>query len=267
MKEKTRIIYVLLAVFAGFLGAHSYYAGNKIKALIQFVCGASVILFPVSYIWALYDVFTHHNDVEENPMRDDYPRLAFWLPLSINILLPVLVLFVYLAITVVPAIAETQKNSERFNCAANLKQIGIAYQMFALDHSGRYPNLEKDFKKLEKYDNRINTYTCQTKKNQPGPYLYIGGYREPVSPKVPVAIERLNNHPGFINILRADGTVDSIPYKERRYFNLAAQFHPDVTKEEFELIKRKFRQFDIPRPQQPTSAEKKAAKPAKPGKK
>ena len=42
MKEKNRLVFVVLAAFLGFLGVHSYYTGNKIKALFQFLPGISV---------------------------------------------------------------------------------------------------------------------------------------------------------------------------------------------------------------------------------
>ena len=92
MKEKKRIVYVLLGAFFGFLGIHSYYAGNKLKALVQFACGMFIFLVPlaflnpyyllyvlpfiISYLWALHDIRTHYMDVEDQLMLDEYPRLA-----------------------------------------------------------------------------------------------------------------------------------------------------------------------------------------------
>ena len=91
MKEKKRIVYVLLGSFLGFLGIHSYYAGNKLKALIQFICGIFLFLIPlalvnphylmymfpfiISYFWALHDIRTHYTDVEDQPMIDEFRRV------------------------------------------------------------------------------------------------------------------------------------------------------------------------------------------------
>lgn len=263
MKEKKRIVYVLLGAFFGFLGVHSYYAGNKLKALFQFICGAFIILVPlamlrqvyllallpfiISYLWALYDTRTHYADVEDRPMIDDYPRLSRWLPLCINVFLPLAVFLIYSGCILVPAIMEGQEKTDRIDCIRNLGLIGTACQFFALEHSGRYPDLETEFKMLEKYDKNVRKYFCPSKRKLDEPYLFIGGYRGEVSAKAPVAIERLSNHPGFITILRANGAIDSISYKKRRYFDLAAYFYKDVTKDEFEHIKRKFREFDIPK--------------------
>ena len=262
MKEKKRIVYVLLGSFLGFLGIHSYYTGNKYKALFQFICGMFIFLIPlayitpiniiymfpfiISYFWALHDIRTNYTDVEDQPMIDEHPRLAYWIPLCVNIMLPIFVFCVYAGCILIPAIMESQEKTDRIDCIRNLGLIGTSCQFFALEHAGRYPDLDTEFKQLEKYDKNIQKYFCPSKKRLKEPYLYIGGYRGDLSAKAPVAIERLSNHPGFITILRANGSIDSIPYKKRRYFDLAAYFYNDVTKEEFEHIKKKFREFDIP---------------------
>ena len=265
MKEKKRIVYVLLGAFFGFLGVHSYYAGNKFKALAQFICGASIFSIPlvivhpnsfyylvpfaISYLWAVHDIRNIYTDVEDIPMIDEYPRLSHWLPIGINILLPSLTFGIYSACILIPAILESQEKTDRIDCIRNLGLIGTACQFFALDHAGRYPDLETEFSKLKKYDKNVEKYFCPSKRRLKEPYLYIGGYRGDLSAKAPVAIERLSNHPGYITILRANGSIDSISYKKRRYFDLAAYFYKDVNQDEFEHIKKKFREFDIPKVQ------------------
>ncbi len=273
MNEKNRLIFVLLAVFLGFLGFHNYYAGHKIRALCQFllgICGIimvvlscllsfyillgpAVILLLIPFAWAMYEVFTVQTDIYDVPMKDEHPGLGFWLPIVVDFIIPGLILVSVIIVKLLPAIWLSQENTERLNCADNLNTLGMAMQMFALDNSGRYPNLEKqqDFEKLATYDKRINYFICQANTKQRYPFHWIGGYREPVSPKVPVAIERLENHKGFVNILFADGSVKSMEYTQPTYLQLAAALREGISKDEFELLKRKLRQLDNPQQASP----------------
>lgn len=282
MNEKNRDVFVVLAAFLGFLGVHSYYAGYKMKALLQFlpgICGVlvlilsqvfsitmlflpAVILLLIPFVWAMYDVFTVHSDVCDVPFKDDHPQLGFWLPIVVDFIIPGLILLTLIIVKLLPAIWLSQENTQRLNCADNLNTLGMAMQMYALDHSGRYPNLEsaKDFEKLATYDKRINYFICQANQEQRRPFLWIGGYREPVSPKVPVAIEQIGNHKGFVNILFADGSVKSLEYSQPTYLQLAGALREEISKEEFELLKRKLRQFDNPQAAAPS---KKTPAPAK----
>ena len=268
MNEKNRLVFVVLAAFLGIFGVHSYYIGRKLKALFQFlpgICGLIVlvlswilsvyflfipalILLLVPFVWAVYDIFTVNSDVCDVPMKDEHPQLGFWLPVTVDFIIPGLILLTVIILKLLPAIWLSQENTQRLNCADNLNTLGMAMQMFALDHSGRYPNLEKkeDFEKLVKYDKRVNFFICQANQKQRYPFLWIGGYREPVSPKVPVALERIGNHKGFVNILFADGSVKSLEYNQPTYLQLAAALREGITKEEFELLKRKLKQFDNP---------------------
>ena len=283
MNEKNRLVFVVLAAFLGFLGVHSYYTGNKIKALFQFlpgICGLlililscilsiyillwpALILLLIPFAWAMYDVFTVGTDVYDVPMKEEHPALEFWLPILVDFVIPGLILLTVVIIKLIPAIWLSQENTERLNCADNLNTLGMAMQMFALDHSGRYPNLEKekDFEKLAGYDKRISYFICQANQKQRYPFLWIGGYREPMSPKVPVAVERIGNHKGFVNILFADGSVKSLEYPHSTYLQLAMVLRDGITKDEFEMLKRKLKQFDNP---QPAASAKKAPVSAKP---
>ena len=282
MNEKNRLVFVVLAAFLGIFGAHSYYIGRKLKALFQFlpgICGLIVlilscllsvyilflpalILLLIPFVWAVYDIFTVNSDVYDVPMKDEHPHLGFWLPVTVDFVIPGLILLTVIILKLLPAIWLSQENTERLNCADSLNTLGMAMQMFALDHSGRYPNLEKkqDFEKLEKYDKRINYFICQANQKQRYPFLWIGGYREPVSPKVPVALERIGNHKGFVNILFADGSVKSLEYTQPTYLQLAAALREGITKDEFELLKRKLKQFDNPPQKLPGSAKQPAKK-------
>ena len=68
--KKSRLIYILLALFLGSLGIHNFYAGYKKKAVIQLLCtfpGAFLVV-PVLIlgIWILVDIVTVTKDAEGN---------------------------------------------------------------------------------------------------------------------------------------------------------------------------------------------------------
>ncbi len=284
MKQKNRLIYVLLALFFGFLGVHCYYAGNKIKSLILFILGVTTLLLTffaslyfglfcyfVLFLWSAFDAFSRDVDSEKEPFLDKTPGLRFGLSLTGFVILPVLAIFSYIGVFLIPALFDSKEKTDLLNCIGNLSELGSTCQMYALQNGGRYPNLEnpKEFQAVAKTNNHINYLICQSMTGQRYPYILLGGYREPVNGKLPVAIERIGNHAGFVNVLLADGTVKSLETKERTYLSLAALFHGDLNRREFEDLKRKLKALDA-NPLPPTAysrqhldSQKKAVAPAK----
>ena len=66
--QRTRLVYILLAIFLGGLGVHNFYAGYTKKAIIQLLCctigAALVIPLIVGAIWILVDIFTVTKDAD-----------------------------------------------------------------------------------------------------------------------------------------------------------------------------------------------------------
>src|SRR5690242_7122932 len=54
-------------------------------------------------------------------------------------LLVVIAIIAILAALLLPALLGGKKRAQRIQCIANLKQIGLAAQIFAHDHQGRFP--------------------------------------------------------------------------------------------------------------------------------
>ena len=101
IKQKNRLVYVLLALFFGFLGVHCYYAGNRIKALVLFILGVTTLLLTffaslyfglfcyfVLFIWSAFDAFSRDVDSEKMPFLDKMPAFRFGLTLTGFVILP-----------------------------------------------------------------------------------------------------------------------------------------------------------------------------------
>lgn len=60
---KSRIAFILLAIFLGHLGVHNFYAGNSKHGLIKLgllvACGLGLVVNP---IWSIVEIFTVKKD-------------------------------------------------------------------------------------------------------------------------------------------------------------------------------------------------------------
>lgn len=72
--DRSRSVYVLLAVFLGGLGVHNFYAGHTGRAFAQLALtvGVSWLFFPVLFavlLWALIEAFIELKDGQGRPLR------------------------------------------------------------------------------------------------------------------------------------------------------------------------------------------------------
>jgi prepilin-type N-terminal cleavage/methylation domain-containing protein len=58
-------------------------------------------------------------------------------------LLVVIAIIAILAGMLLPALAKAKARAQRINCVSNLKQVGVAFRLFANDNEGRYPGIDK----------------------------------------------------------------------------------------------------------------------------
>ena len=80
---KSRIVYILLALFLGFFGMHCFYVKNKIKGMVYFICGTIITVktlttlpeinhvsftcFGLALLWDIcYAVFMWNKSVNNN---------------------------------------------------------------------------------------------------------------------------------------------------------------------------------------------------------
>ncbi|MEG0334667.1 MAG: TM2 domain-containing protein [Akkermansia sp.] len=66
MQPKSRLAYILLGVFLGYLGIHNFFAGYKGKAITQLLI--TLLSFGclsfVSWIWSIIDICTVTKDAQ-----------------------------------------------------------------------------------------------------------------------------------------------------------------------------------------------------------
>jgi prepilin-type N-terminal cleavage/methylation domain-containing protein len=59
-------------------------------------------------------------------------------------LLVVIAIIAILAALLLPALSNAQEKARRAKCMSNLRQIGVAVNLYATDHDNRYPEIETD---------------------------------------------------------------------------------------------------------------------------
>jgi TM2 domain-containing membrane protein YozV len=76
--QKSRLVYILLALFLGTLGIHNFYIGRTGPAIAQlvitivsiplmFVCVGFITIF-IPWVWAIIDIVTIERDADDVPM-------------------------------------------------------------------------------------------------------------------------------------------------------------------------------------------------------
>ncbi len=66
---KSRLAYILLALFLGSLGVHNFYAGYNGKGIAQLLMSilSFGVLMPVVWIWNIVEIITVTKDVQGVP--------------------------------------------------------------------------------------------------------------------------------------------------------------------------------------------------------
>ncbi len=65
---KQKVVYILLAIFLGYLGIHNFYAGYNGRGISQLLISllSIGILIPVVWIWAIIEIITVNFDASGN---------------------------------------------------------------------------------------------------------------------------------------------------------------------------------------------------------
>ncbi|MBS1369179.1 MAG: TM2 domain-containing protein [Lentisphaeria bacterium] len=201
-KPKSRVLYVFLAFFFGWLGIHNFYARRSPFGFAQLLltvlsCGSFVA---VCELWAIVEMFAVSRDGRNVPMRGR-GVLAGCVLLGTALFL----LFAAAAGAVAWPIARTiRENRQEKCCVERLESVGRALLQYAEEHNGVFPE------EL----GRLGLASDETACPAAGPYLYLGSVRAAWT-ECPVLLERPGNHGKHrVNILYADGRVETNTYPE-----------------------------------------------------
>jgi prepilin-type processing-associated H-X9-DG protein len=128
------------------------------------------------------------------------------------------------AAALLPALNRSRVKARTISCMSNLKQIGLALKMYAMDHEDDFPagNNVSGLNDLVKEDylTDMAVYACpNTKtvkaagkelKEENSSYIYIGGFKEGDGPDIPMVFDKLDSGRGYVNVLYQDGHVAAV---------------------------------------------------------
>ncbi len=113
-------------------------------------------------------------------------------------------------------------------CASNLKQIGVGFSMYLVDHN-QFPNKLEELPAISQ-----GVLKCpQTNKK----YIYLGRISGNNKHAIPCVIEAIGNHAGKINVLWQDGHVSALSHKATNYQGLLGYFKGLTQAQKAELLK------------------------------
>jgi prepilin-type processing-associated H-X9-DG protein len=117
------------------------------------------------------------------------------------------------------------KRDPRFACASWFKQVGLSLKQYAMDYEDFFPpqNNAKGLDKLRElgYLTEYRVYVCPGSNIEKGikgaiteensSYIYLGGFKEFQNPNIPLAFDKPNNHPDYVNVVFLDGHIMGYP--------------------------------------------------------
>lgn len=126
-----------------------------------------------------------------------------------------------IAAIMVPSMGMARQTANQVQCASNLKQIGLAIQLYADANNGAYPDTIEELAATHSLTGAV--YDCPSTSAAPPTtsspqalagkieYIYVGkGMSGHIEPKTVIAYEPTSNHGSGSNMLFADGAVDFI---------------------------------------------------------
>ncbi|MGV3724689.1 MAG: type II secretion system protein [Actinomycetota bacterium] len=136
-------------------------------------------------------------------------------------LIVVFTVIAILAAILFPVFGRAREAARGRQCSANLSQLGLALQLYARDHDGRYPPRDQDLQPLSPYLSDSSILRCPTDwapaPEWPGwnglassSYQYRGGYAIEDRADLPIVADWELRHNSTITVLSLSGSVKGI---------------------------------------------------------
>jgi TM2 domain-containing membrane protein YozV len=62
VSNKSRGVFILLALFLGGFGIHNFYAGHYGRGILQLICTCTLIGAPITLLWCILDIVFQKHD-------------------------------------------------------------------------------------------------------------------------------------------------------------------------------------------------------------
>ena len=146
-------------------------------------------------------------------------------------LLCVMVIIAVLVAMLLPMFARSRRRARQVACVSNLKQLGMALQLYSLNHDGRYPPQDHEWAPTMPHVKNLAVFRCpddpawrrggvlsrwgagrssETQERIFSSYTYRGGYSNDDWADTRLASEWESFHRGWRNVLYLDGRVEAI---------------------------------------------------------
>ena len=185
------------------------YPNKSTAALVLGIIGLvfSLILMPIGFILSLIALII-------GCTKKYKPGIILGaLGVGIDILLLALMLIIIL-----PALDASRELARQASCMSNMKQLGVAFSMYASDNSDYMPSYKgkNGMESLQTggyifggFDSYVNKCPS-SKRNNPYAYVGEGLIQGAATPELPILVEYPTNHKdGRINVLHLGGHVSS----------------------------------------------------------
>jgi len=124
-----------------------------------------------------------------------------------------------------PLLVRGTGSARRSTCMSNLRNLGLAIQMYSYDHDGFFPPASTGLRGIDEYVRNRDTYRCPAASYHVSvdegfiiDYVYRPGFSNESLAGEPVAADSRARHQGGANVVTADASAHWYPASRWRTF-------------------------------------------------